>query len=217
MHLGLDTDQERQLFHDLNRLGKKVDASLAFQFDSSNPITHFIKQTLAGELGLEITETETKDWSQDPGALVLKDVVAINALAFLNKSNIAGATPSTVEPRQQAIVDLWARISEIDGFGQSGAKEKTVAAQPVVLKALAKIAYDLNFSNRQTGSIVAGVRNQFAAMRENETAAQALRCCAASLPVPEAGGSIDRLAGFVNLRTRENLVLVAGWALAALR
>lgn len=149
VHLGLDIDQERQLFHDLNRLGKKVDASLAFQFDSSNPITHFIKQTLAGELGLQITEVETKDWAQDTGALVLKDVVAINALAFLNKSNIAGATPATVEPRQQAIVDLWANISEIDGFGQSGAKEKTVAAQPVMLKALAKIAYDLNFSNRQ--------------------------------------------------------------------
>ena len=38
-----------------------------------------------------------------------------------------------------------------------------------------------------------------------------------ALPVPEAGGSIERLAGFLNLGTRENLVLVAAWALAALR
>ncbi len=37
-HLGLDIDQERQLFHDLNNLGKKVEKSLALQFDSSNPI-----------------------------------------------------------------------------------------------------------------------------------------------------------------------------------
>jgi len=38
-----------------------------------------------------------------------------------------------------------------------------------------------------------------------------------ALPAPEAGGSIERLAGFLNLGTRENLVLVAAWALAALR
>jgi hypothetical protein len=149
VHLGLDIDQERQLFHDLNRLGKKVDASLAFQFDASNPITHFIKSTLAGELGLVITDREPKDWSEDTGALALKDVVAINAIAFLNKGNIAGATPAAVEPRQEVVQQLWSKIIEIPHFGEEQAKEKTVAAQPVMLKALAKIVYDLNFSNRR--------------------------------------------------------------------
>lgn len=149
VHLGLDIDQERQLFHDLNRLGKKVDASLAFQFDASNPITHFIKNTLAGELGLAITDREPKDWSEDHGALALKDVVAINAIAFLNKGNIAGATPAVVEPRQEVVQQLWSKIIEIPNFGEEQAKEKTVAAQPVVLKALAKLVYDLNFSNRK--------------------------------------------------------------------
>ena len=46
-------------------------------------------------------------------------------------------------------MDLWSRITEIPSFGADRAKEKTVAAQPVLLKALAKIAYDLNFSNRK--------------------------------------------------------------------
>jgi hypothetical protein len=149
VHLGLDIDQERQLFHDLNRLGKKVDASLAFQFDGSNPITHFIKGTLAGQLGLAMTDREPKDWSEDEGKLALKDVVAINAIAFLNKGNIAGATPAVVEPREEAVQQLWAKIIEIPHFGEGLAKEKTVAAQPVVLKALAKLTYDLNFSNRK--------------------------------------------------------------------
>lgn len=149
VHLGLKLDQERQLFHDLNRLGKKVDASLAFQFDGSNPITHFIKRNLAGDLGISITESEAKDWSEDSGALVLKDLVAVNAIAFLNKGNIAGATPAVVEPREGSIMDLWSRITEIPNFGNHRAKEKTVAAQPVVLKALAKIAYDLKFNNRR--------------------------------------------------------------------
>ena len=149
VHLGLNIEQERQLFHDLNRLGKKVDASLAFQFDGSNPITQFIKRKLSEDLGLKIIENEAKDWSEDTGALVLKDVVAINATAFLNKANIAGATPSIIEPREECIFELWGNITQIPGFGSERAKEKTVAAQSVMLKALAKIAYDLNFNNRR--------------------------------------------------------------------
>lgn len=149
VHLGLDIEQERQLFHDLNRLGKKVDASLAFQFDGSNPITHFIKRTLAGDLGIAVTESEAKDWSEDTGALVLKDLVGVNAIAFLNKGNIAGATPAVIEPREPILMDLWSRIVEIPNFASNRAKEKTVAAQPVVLKAMAKLTYDLNFSNRK--------------------------------------------------------------------
>ena len=149
VHLGLNIDQERQLFHDLNRLGKKVDASLAFQFDGSNPITHFIKHKLTDDLGIRIIDTEVKDWSLDTGALVLKDVVAINAIAFLNKGNIAGATPAIIEPRETSILELWGQIAQIPGFGDERAKEKTVAAQPVMLKALAKLTYDLNFNNRR--------------------------------------------------------------------
>ncbi|MDI6814049.1 MAG: DNA sulfur modification protein DndB, partial [Desulfitobacteriaceae bacterium] len=135
VHLGLDIDQERQLFHDLNRLGKKVDASLAFQFDGSNPVTHFIKHKLSDELGIRIVDSEVKDWSEDTGALVLKDVVAINATAFLNKANIAGATPAIIEPRENTVLELWEQIIQIPGFGENKAKENTVAAQPVVLKA----------------------------------------------------------------------------------
>lgn len=149
IHLGLDIHQERQLFHDLNRLGKKVDASMALQFDSSNPVTQFIKRHLAGDLAMQLADSDGKDWSEDTGALVLKDAVAINAIAFLNKGNIAGATPAVVEPRESAIFQMWSRVVEIPEFGSTRAKEKTVAAQPVVLKAVAKIAYDLNFSNRR--------------------------------------------------------------------
>lgn len=149
VHLGLDVTQERQLFHDLNRLGKKVDPSLALQFDSSNPVTAFIKKRLSDELTLHITERESKDWSEDNGGLLLKDIVAINAIAFLNKGNVSGATPAVIEPREGAVLQLWERIIEIPHFGEHRAKEHTVAAQPVMLKALAKITYELNFSNRK--------------------------------------------------------------------
>lgn len=149
VHLGLDISQERQLFHDLNRLAKKVESSLALQFDSSNPVMLFIKRKIIDDLGVQVTDRETKDWTDDSGALSIKDVVAINSIAFLNKSNIAGATPAVTDAREDAIINLWGKITEIPDFGSAQSKEKTVAAQSVVLKALAKLAFDLNFSNRR--------------------------------------------------------------------
>lgn len=149
VHLGLDIAQERQLFHDLNKLGKRVSSSMALEFDSSNPITQFIKSTLVADGLVRVSDRDVKEWHNDTGELAMKDVVAICSLAFLNKSNASGATPAIVEPRVATVNRLWSQINEIDGFGEERAKEKTIAAQPVVLKALAKLTYDLNFSNRR--------------------------------------------------------------------
>ncbi len=149
VHLGLDIAQERQLFHDLNKLGKRVSSSLALEFDSSNPITQFIKSSLVADGLVQVSDRENKDWATDTGEMPMKDVVAISSLAFLNKSNASGATPAVIEPRQTTVHRLWSQIREIEGFGEVKAKENSVAAQPVVLKALAKLAYDLNFSNRR--------------------------------------------------------------------
>lgn len=149
LHLGLSVEQERQLFHDLNNLGKKVTRSLSLKFDGSNPITKFIESVLIDELGLRDCEAEHGDWSEDQGALSRKDIVAINAIAFLNKGNIAGATPAIIEPRMETISRMWAAILKLDYFNQPGAKLKTVVAQPVVLKAVAKLVFDLSFSNRR--------------------------------------------------------------------
>lgn len=149
VHLGLNTDEERQLFHDLNRLGKKVDTNLALHFDSSNPINLFIKEDLIGRLGIKATETEVKNWADDDGGIARKDLVGVNALLFLNKTNINGATPAMVEGKTDIAYRFWTAIQAISGFGEEKARENTVAAQPVVLKALAKLIYDFSFSNRR--------------------------------------------------------------------
>jgi len=151
IHLGLTTEQERQLFHDLNRLGKKVDTSLALNFDSSNAVNLFIKEKLIDQLGLKVEENDSKDWQADNGALARKEVVGVNALLFLNKTNIGGVTPVMVTPKEAIAYQFWETVMQIPGFGEEKAKEKTVAAQPVVLKALAKLVYDLAFSNRRGG------------------------------------------------------------------
>ena len=53
VHLGLKPEQEKQLFHDLNNLGKKPDAALAQAFDQANPISLFIRRNIEAENLLE--------------------------------------------------------------------------------------------------------------------------------------------------------------------
>jgi hypothetical protein len=149
VHLGLETSQERQLFHDLNNLGKRVDKNLALTFDNSNPVNLFIKDTLHDSIGLKIVEKDAKEWKDDEGTIAWKDVVAVNAILFLNKTNIGGATPADVSEKAEVAKRFWEGVNAINGFGEFGAKVKTVAAQPVVLKALAKLVYDFGFSNRR--------------------------------------------------------------------
>jgi hypothetical protein len=153
VHLGLRAEEERQLFHDLNNLGKKVETSLALQFDNSNPINLFIKEKLIRGIGMTVVEKDVTDWHDDTGAISRKDLVAINAILFLNKTNIGGATPPLVTPKENIALRFWEAVDAIPGFGEEGAKEKTVAAQPVVLKALAKLVYDFAFSPRRDETI----------------------------------------------------------------
>lgn len=145
-HLGLNAEQERQLFHDLNNLSKKIESSLAFQFDNSNPINLFIKHDLIDDEIVHVVERDVTDWQNDEGNISRKDLIAINAILFLNKTNISGAQPEIVKNRREVALKFWERVTEIDGFGESGSKKATVAAQPVVLKALAKLAYTFAFS-----------------------------------------------------------------------
>jgi hypothetical protein len=98
---------------------------------------------------MHVVEKDVTDWHEDTGALSRKDLVAVNAILFLNKSNIGGAPPPVVSPRTETAFRFWETVTQIAGFGEHGAKEKTVAAQPVVLKALAKLVYDFGFSPRR--------------------------------------------------------------------
>jgi len=143
IHLELSIPQERQLFHDLNNLGKRVEKSLSLEFDNGNPINTFIKNELLEEvLNWDIVQKDIVNWQEDLGAFPRKDIVSINAILFLNKGNISGATPPKVDPKKDTVRRFWKTIQNIPGLGIPGAKIKTVAAQPVVLKAIAKLVYN---------------------------------------------------------------------------
>jgi hypothetical protein len=223
VHLGLNADEERQLFHDLNRLGKKVDTNLALQFDSSNPINLFIKEQLINELQVKVSETDVKDWADDKGALPRKDMVAVNAILFLNKTNISSATPPLVEGKEGTAYRFWTAVNAIDGFGEERARQKTVAAQPVVLKAIAKLVFDFSFSNRRpangeemTEKLLSNLTEidfshenpmwRYYELTPDERTRDGLDCLAAYLPAEDTGnrdtGSFQ--GGFMRFGAKHN-------------
>lgn len=149
VHLGLDIEQERQLFHDLNNLAKKVEKGLAFQFDGSNPINVYVKEVLKEgifeDYGYQVSMSDKVNWNDSGSGLTWKDLIGINALLFLNKTTVHGAKPIEVEERQEKATEYWSIIPELKGTTADDAKQQTVLAQPVVLKALAKLWFDFHF------------------------------------------------------------------------
>ena len=96
---------------------KEFDANLALQFDNSNPINLFIKETLISKLNLRVTEFDIKNWAEDDGAIPRKDLVAVNALLFLNKTNISGATPAMMEGKSEIGHRFWTAIMALLASG----------------------------------------------------------------------------------------------------
>jgi DNA-sulfur modification-associated len=146
VHLGLDSHQQRQLFHDLNNLVKRVDTNLAYDFDRANPINLYIKENLVehGILKARIVDSEPigRDWEKQPGTFKRKDIIAVCAILFLGKHNVTGASPGAVARLEHYADQFWKLVGAIPGFGESGSKLLTVAAQPVVLKALARLFFE---------------------------------------------------------------------------
>lgn len=148
-HLGLKEEEEQQLFYDLNAKGKAVGRSYREQYDHSDPINKFISEELIEEnlLGFKLSERDVTDWQKDDGAITRKDVMTVTCLLCLGKTNSKSGTPAIVENRREYLRTFWNLISHSEGFGKPGAKSSTVLAQPVVIKSLAKLGYDLTFGH----------------------------------------------------------------------
>jgi hypothetical protein len=156
IHLGLDIEEERQLFYDLNQLGKRIDASLANKYDSSNPINNYISEVLINDIFSEnnflvLDSSNESDWQDEMPSITRKSLAGINSILFLNKPNINGATPADITEFKKEISNrYWSNVFSIPGFMEKQPKLKTVASQPVVLKSIAKLYYDTFFGKSET-------------------------------------------------------------------
>jgi hypothetical protein len=153
VHLGLDAEQEKQLFHDLNNLARKVEKSIALQFDNSNAINKFIKEVLIDDLfhseSFEIFEQDKVNWTDTRAGLTRKDLVSVNAHLLLNKTTINNATPLMLDGKEDVARKFWEIILCIPNINTESPRQKTVATQPVVLKALAKLTFDFFYGKNK--------------------------------------------------------------------
>lgn len=146
VHLGLNLDQEQQMFVDLNQKGKKPTASYVNSFDHADPVNTYIRTLLdEDEFGLKVSEVDQSDWHKDDGSLKRKDLKNICSLLFHGKLSSNGITPMITEGRKDFVSKFWERISQSPHFGSEGARSKTILQQPIVLQSLAKLVFDLAF------------------------------------------------------------------------
>ncbi|WP_158620319.1 MULTISPECIES: DNA sulfur modification protein DndB [Corallococcus] len=152
IHFGLTIEQEKQLFHDLNNLQKTVSTSQAQAFDQSNPInifTHRLKSDPMFE-GVSIVEEGRVDWD-DPQWMKLDSLNAVNARLFLNQTTISGATASVIEREEDAWA-FWTAVTKIPGIFDRG---QSVAAQPALLKSIARVYFEILWGRKPEGREVA--------------------------------------------------------------
>ena len=142
LHIGLDEDEERQLFADLNSRGKPLQSSLLNLYDMSDAIAKISRDTSIIRFAIA-EESDAKQWTST--GLPLKDIIMVNRL-LIHGSNAKAATPqSQVDEKAEFLRTFWDVIQSIDGFNAPEQRTKTVAGQPVMLKALAKLAHDLGY------------------------------------------------------------------------
>jgi hypothetical protein len=146
VHLGLNVREERQLFADLNNKGKTVDKSLSLSFDRSDAVNVFIEEELIGhEIKFPLFIKDSSTWEEDVGGLLRKDINPITCMVMFGKTSSKKITPAQVEARKGIAIKFWRSIEKIKGFGTQGSRKKTIAAQPVVLQAIARLAFDLGY------------------------------------------------------------------------
>lgn len=145
-HIGLNIDQERQLFTDLNLRGLKPSKGQTLEFDQADPLNRLIREMKeGGHFKFDITDSDESDWAKDDGRQLRKDVNTVTAFLTLGKGSSVGIVPADIENKAKWGERFWNAVQRTPNFGKPGAKTKTVLSQPVVLKGLAKLLHELEF------------------------------------------------------------------------
>ncbi len=142
VHVGLNVEQERQLFHDLNVLGKKPSNAQALAFDSANPVTKYVTDRLApgGSVhGLQLVDTgHKKSATKLEGAAIYRDdLVNTCALLFRGAFNQSGITPPDVIGSEGYADAFWKALGQQPNWGAPDWEKRTLLALPTMLKGMA--------------------------------------------------------------------------------
>lgn len=145
LHLGLNPEQERQLFHDLNVLGKKPSSAQALAFDAANPVSKYVNERLAPDSsvqGLRVVDAGHKKSGTrlEKPAIYRDDLVNTCAILFRGAFNQSGITPLDVIGSEDYADRFWKALTKQQGWGAEDWDKLTLLAQPTMLKGMAFLA-----------------------------------------------------------------------------
>lgn len=142
VHLGLTIEQERQLFHDLNVLGKKPSAAQALAFDAANPVSKYMNDRLAPDgfvhklRVLDAGHKKSGTKLEEP-AIYRDDLVSTCAILFRGAFNQSAITPIDVLGSEDYADHFWMALAAQPNWASPDWDERTLLAQPTMLKAMA--------------------------------------------------------------------------------
>jgi len=145
LSLDLNPEDMGSGFYDLNELKRPVEKAVSLSVNSNNPINNFNKSLpeYCPKIRIEAKKNSVGFDAEDQGKLTLKELETINSLVIYNKTNSKMAKVSHVSKQHENAMRFWRSIESSPNFGDTRAKDKTLLAQPVMIQALAKLAYDL--------------------------------------------------------------------------
>lgn len=142
VHLGLNAEQERQLFHDLNVLGKKPSAAQALAFDAANPVSKYVSERLAPQgfvHGLRVVDAGHKKSGtklEEP-AIYRDDLVNTCALLFRGAFNQSGITPLDVIGHENYADAFWEALGQQPNWASRAWEKRSLLAVPTMIKGMA--------------------------------------------------------------------------------
>ena len=145
VHLDLNAEQERQLFHDLNVLGKKPSSAQALAFDAANPVSKYVSERLAVDgfvHGLRMVDAgHKKSGTKLEGPAIYRDdLVNACSILFRGAFNQSGITPLDVLGHEEYADRFWQALALQENWGVAGWEKLTLVSHPTMLKAMAFLA-----------------------------------------------------------------------------
>jgi hypothetical protein len=93
----------------------------------------------------KISDTEKVDWTST-WWMRRDNLTGGNARLLLNNTSLAKATPLKVKPREADADRFWKSILQISNLFD---REKSVVAQPSMLKSIARVFYEIKWSDQK--------------------------------------------------------------------
>ena len=151
IHLGLTAQEEKQLFYYLNAKTLVVGKNLQHEFDQSNMINSYVAK-LEGSFIEKFSSKESTTWEMGfPSRTELNGITGLLVGGALNAGDTL--SPGLIVSRLDEIGDrFFDAVKSVKGFGQPDSKNKTLIAQQVVMKGIARLLFDCLYAKGQSNT-----------------------------------------------------------------